>query len=400
MKNRLLKILNIILTLIFIVNTGIINVYANNNNIDSDKEKEYPYSAECIIMVTFKTPENNKCLYTCTGQLVDKNKILTCGNEFKYSREELDSAFSEIDQNKSRNSTMYFKNRDESYEIEVQRYRDVLEQKKLKRQERIDSYLSLQDRFILERAGKREKSSATDEYLSIIRESNKRLRESRPNEDGPVRTAIISQEMVEEAMKKEQEAIEKVDKQIEEELAKELKYKLAWEFPEFVGIQVDFMLDTETQSMSTTDLYTIPKDDIVVHNKYDFINPENDLAIMKTAKDIGYTYGWLGLLSDLEENKQYSLAGYPTENNGTVFKNLSLTSKTGNFDNNIGIKNDLLYYYQLNTSQGFSGAGLRIKSKYGNDYRLVSIHHGKDENGNPIGIRMTEDIIEWIQSIE
>lgn len=396
MTHKVSKIIRSLTVMILIFNMNLCIVYANNNNIDLDKKKEYPYSAECIIMVKFKTHKDNECWYICTGQLVDKNKILTCGHEFKFSREKLTSNLNEIDQNETRSSNIYFKTRDELYEIEVQYHKDIVKQKESERQERIDSYLSIQDKYILEKEGVREKSSATDEYLAIIAESNKRLEGEQPYQDGPVRVAFTSKELVEKAIEKENKAIKTVDEQIEEELAKELNYKLAWEFPEFAGIEVDFMFDAENQSTSSTDLYTILKENIVMNQEYDFINPENDLAIIKTDKNIGYTYGWFGLLSSLEENKQYSLAGYPTENNNTVFKNLSLTSRTGSFDNNIGIKNDSLYYYQLNTAQGFSGAGLRVKSKYGNDYRIISIHHGKDENGKAIGVRMTKDKIDWV----
>lgn len=372
------------------------------NYIDNNIKMKYPFSPICIIAIVFDDGMGSTESSIITGQLIGNNKILTCSHGFKVSETVLKEVLKDS-RGKTKSTTSQWGNiinSDIIYEREVDKLNKLKHDKEAEKQKRIDNKLDQYDIFILERIGLREKSEISTEY-----ERRHKKMEDNVNKNGTEIAVIpwITQDRKNEAIENEKQAIKVVEEEIENEIANEMNYKYAWEIDSFIGIQADFMYNTDLGEPSTTDIYDIKVSDIHIHPNY-IGNDENDLSLITLDNDLGTKYGYFGLTSEIKDKELYSLTGYTKELiDGTskiVLKNIYLNSSTGNFDKNLGNYNDYLYYYDIVTAKGFSGSGLKSKSSTGNYYRIASIHYGKNsETGYPVGNKMTREVIEWIQSI-
>lgn len=381
----------------------ILSLDGSYNYIDNNMKKEYPFSPICIIAIVFDDGLGGTESSVVTGQLIDKNKIITCSHGFKVSETVLKEIIAENRRkNKAVNSPWgNIINSDTIYEREIAKLNELKKSKDLEKQKRIDNKLDLYDIFVLERSGLREKSEISEEY-----ERRRKRMEDNVNKNG---TEIgvrhwISQDRKNEAIENEKQAIKEVENEIENEIMHEMNYKYVWEIDSFIGIQADFMYNTELQQPSTTDIYDIKVADVHIHSDYTGTD-KNDISIITLDNNLGEKYGYFGLTSKIRDGELYSLSGYPDElidgNLKAVLKNMYLTSNTEGVDKNLGDYNDYLYYYDISTAKGFSGSGLKSRSSTGDDYRIASIHYGKDvDTGYPVGNRITKEVVEWVQSIK
>lgn len=368
------------------------------NYIGNNIKIEYPFSPICTVEPVFITKKGNLGSYISTGQLVDNNKVLTCAHAFKFDAIELERDLDEYDKNSNARGQQTFKiSRDSLYERELTKIKRIEKYKKDNDVEEIvfepdilmvERPYTIEEEYELRKKATKSNANRTPEEEEAFRE---KLRQSKP---------MLRDNLYE----KELDKIERIRKEEERRKDLTLDEKFAWEFDNFYGIYIDFGYDTENDTESTDDIYKVAKENIFIHKEYLFGTEENDLACMITQENLGYTYGYFGLTSEIKDKELYSLTGYPNESidgtSKTVLKNMYLTSSTRSFDKNLGNYNDYLYYYDIVTTKGFSGSGLKSKSSTGNDYRVASIHYRKNsETWYPVGNKMTREVIEWIQSI-
>lgn len=368
------------------------------NYIDNDIKMEYPFSPICTVEPVFVTKKGNLGSYISTGQLVDNNKVLTCAHAFKFDAIELEKDLDKYDKNSNARGQQTFKiSRDSLYEKELAKIERI---EKYKKDNDVEEIVFEPDILMVERP------YTIEEEYELRKKATKSNADRTPEEEEAFREKLRqSKPMLRDNLyEKELDKIERIRKEEERRKDLTLDEKFAWEFDNFYGIYIDFGYDTENDTESTDDIYKVAKENIFIHKDYLFGTEENDLACMIAQEKLGNTYGYFGLTSEIKDKELYSLTGYPEELAGgiskIVLKNMYLTSSTGSFDRNLGNYNDYLYYYDIVTAKGFSGSGLKSKSSTGNDYRVASIHYGKNsETGYPVGNKMTKEVIEWIQSI-
>lgn len=371
------------------------------NYLELDKKSQYPFSPICVIVATFKTPKGTPFTVNFTGQLVSDDKILTCGHGFLMSKSNMIETLKAVDLQRSA-SVIVKTDADTLFEAEIAEKEKLIASKQEGRQARIDEQLTEFDKKVLEQLEIRPRIKGRDYREKWI--------EDTILEDGTVISMVVTLKVEDktkqEIIAKNDRIIADVDAQIQNEIETEIEYCMPWEIEGFESIQVDFMCDAENDTLSSTDTYMIGKNDVQLHPEFKNISSHKDFAVIKTNDKLGLKYGWLGMLEGLENKKLYSLAGYPTEirygKESSVFKNINLMSNISNFGPNMGTKNSELYWYSLTGNKGISGAGLKVRSNSGDDFRVVSIHRGKEAESSKrdIGCIITGDIISWVNGIK